>query len=195
MEIWTLTTLHNFSGLTDDGSNPNALIQATDGNFYGTAEFSSGGAGTVFKITPTGTLTVLHAFCAPNCCTATGCADGEFPLAGVVQGTDGKFYGTTYEGGSSGTSNRGTVYSLEAGLGPFVETIPRAGNVGAAITILGTDLAGATSVSFNGTQAPFTVVSSTEITTTVPDGATSGKIRVTTPSGTLDTRVSFPLLQ
>lgn len=186
-----LTTLYNFSGSTEGGWGPSGtLVQAADGNFYGTAEFSSVGYGTIFRITPAGTLTVLHVFCAQG----GACDDGGAPLAGVVQGTDGKFYGTTYRGAASSTKNLGTVYSLGVGLGPFVEAIPRAGKVGAAITILGTDLTGTTSVSFGGTAANFTVVSSTEITTTVPDGAEGGKIRVTTPSGTLATRVGFPVL-
>ena len=80
-----LTTLYTFSGA--DGSQPSGLVQAADGNFYGTT--SGGGAnrlGTVFKITPGGTLTMLHSF--------TGNPDGSKP-AGLIQGTDGNFYGTT----------------------------------------------------------------------------------------------------
>lgn len=71
------------------------------------------------------------------------------------------------------------------GLGPFVETLPHVGQVGAVIQILGTDLIGTTSVSFNGTPAVLTIDSPTLITTTVPAGATTGYIQVTTPSRTL----------
>ena len=77
------------------------------------------------------------------------------------------------------------------GLGPFVKTLPTSGKVGAAVRILGTDLTGATNVTFNGTAAEFTVVSSSEITTTVPSGATAGEVKVVTPSGTLSSNVSF----
>jgi hypothetical protein len=63
--------------------------------------------------------------------------------------------------------------------------------VGAAIGILGTDLTGATSVSFNGTVAAFTVVSGSEIITAVPVGATTGTVQVVTPSGTLSSNVPF----
>jgi uncharacterized protein (TIGR03437 family) len=63
--------------------------------------------------------------------------------------------------------------------------------VGAHVKILGTDLTGATSVSFNGTAAAFTVVSPSLITTTVPAGATTGKVEVATPSGTLSTYVPY----
>src|SRR5271167_2333380 len=93
----TLTTLHSFDG--GDGEEPSGLVQATDGNFYGTTPF--GGAnddGTVFKITPAGTLTTLHSF---DSWGGTG--------AGLVQATDGRFYGTTTAGGAL---NDGTVFSL-----------------------------------------------------------------------------------
>ncbi|MBV8453288.1 MAG: IPT/TIG domain-containing protein, partial [Deltaproteobacteria bacterium] len=66
-----------------------------------------------------------------------------------------------------------------------------AGPAGKTVVILGNNLSGATSVTFNGKAAKFRVVSSTEITTTVPKGATSGKIKVVTPSRTLTTNVSF----
>ena len=68
---------------------------------------------------------------------------------------------------------------------------PPFGKVGATVKILGTDLTGATSVSFNGTAAVFTVVSSSEITTTVPAGASSGEVQVVTPGGTLSSNVAF----
>lgn len=67
--------------------------------------------------------------------------------------------------------------SLSVGLGPFVKTRPGFGKAGKAVTILGTDLNGATSVTFDGAGAVFEVVSSSEITTTVPAGAGSGKSR------------------
>jgi uncharacterized repeat protein (TIGR03803 family) len=179
----TLTTLYSFcsqSGCTD-GAGPYAgLVQATDGDFYGTASGSvTNGAGTVFKITPNGTLTTLHRF---------DWTDGAGPYAGLVQATNGDLYGTTWYGGAKGD---GTVFSLSVGLGPFVKTRPPFGKVGAAVKILGTNLTGATSVSFNGTAAKFTVVSRYLITTTVPAGATSGKIQVVTPSRTLSSNVPF----
>ena len=179
----TLTTLHGFN--YTDGEGPSAgLVQATNGDFYGTT--LSGGAngeGTVFKITPSGSLTTLYSFCSQS-----GCTDGAFPEAGLVQDTNGDFYGTTFNGGAN---NSGTVFRLSVGLGPFVKPRPPFGKVGAAVKILGTNLTGATSVSFNGTAAVFAVVSSSEITTTVPAGASSGKVQVVTPSGTLSSNASF----
>ena len=168
-----LTTLHSFD--STDGALPEAgLVQATNGIFYGTTIY--GGAfgsfdGTVFSITSKGKLTTLHSFDA---------TDGDDPFGGLVQATNGVLYGTTYAGG---TSDDGTIFSLSVSLHPFVKTVPASGNVGAAVTILGTNLTGATSVSFNGTEAAFTVNSSgSAISTTVPTGATTGTVQVT-PSG------------
>ena len=77
------------------------------------------------------------------------------------------------------------------GLGPFVETNPTSGKVRTIVTILGTKLTGSTSVTFNGKAAKFKVVSGSEITTTVPTGATTGKVKVKTTSGTLTSNVNF----
>jgi uncharacterized repeat protein (TIGR03803 family) len=109
-----LTTLHRFcvqAGCAD-GDRPGALVQGTDGNFYGTT--AEGGStscvntcGTVFKITPTGVLTTLYSF------TAEG-GYGPSVLAGLVQGTDGNFYGTTGAGGSgiACSGGCGTVFKI-----------------------------------------------------------------------------------
>jgi uncharacterized repeat protein (TIGR03803 family) len=105
----TLTTLYNFCSQSgcSDGYYPEAgLIQASNGDFYGTTTFGgAGGVRTVFKITPSGTLTTLHSFCSQSNCT-----DGEYPEAGLVQATNGNFYGTTYAGG--GANGRGTVFKI-----------------------------------------------------------------------------------
>jgi uncharacterized repeat protein (TIGR03803 family) len=188
-----LMTLHSFAGYPTDGENPVAgLVQGTDGNFYGTTEGGGAnnescpsGCGTIFSITPSGTLTTLYNFCSQG---GGNCTDGYFPEATLVQNTDGTFYGTTLEGGARGY---GTVFSLSVGLGPFVKTLPTSGGAGAVVTILGTNLTGATSVTFNGTVATFNVVSASEITTTVPAGATTGTVQVVTPGGTLLSNLPF----
>jgi uncharacterized repeat protein (TIGR03803 family) len=103
----SLTTLVSFGG-TNGASPACALVLGTDGNFYGTTDlggstFVSGsnvGDGTVFKMTPSGSLTTLVSF--------TG-ANGANPIAGLVQGTDGNFYGTT---GEDGSINDGTVFKM-----------------------------------------------------------------------------------
>ncbi len=113
-------------------------------------------------------------------------------MAGLVQDTNGKFYGTTEGGGAA--SGAGTVLSLPVGLAPFVETQPTPGKVGRGVKILGTNLTGATSVSFNGTAAVFKMVSSTLITTTVPGGATTGTVQAVEPKSTLSSSVPFWVL-
>jgi uncharacterized repeat protein (TIGR03803 family) len=123
----TLTTLYSFCSQQGcpDGEWPwDTLVEARDGNFYGTTYvgglfngncMTSYGqtCGTVFKITPTGALTTLYRFCSrPNC------TDGENPHAGLVQGRDGNFYGTTVSGGVQSEncpSGCGTVFKIAPG--------------------------------------------------------------------------------
>jgi uncharacterized repeat protein (TIGR03803 family) len=100
--LGTLTTLYRFSGGADGGQPRGALVQGTDTNFYGTA-YAGGtnGLGVVFKMTPAGTLTTLWQF--------NGITDGSKPLAGLVQGPNNNFFGTTFAGGASGL---GTVFAI-----------------------------------------------------------------------------------
>lgn len=178
----TLSTLHSFSYLLSEGGlQPNApLIEGSDGNFYGTtAQGGTSDDGTVFQITPQGKLTVLHSFDG---------TDGSGLFDGLFQGTSGEIYGATWVGGTKGD---GTVYSVFVGLGPLVETVPTSGKVGSIVKILGTNLTGATSVTFNGVAAVYRVVSSTLVSAIVPAGATTGFVSVTTPSGTLKSNSRF----
>ena len=102
-----LTTLASFDWT--HGANPDfgALIQASDGNFYGTTDQGgTQGYGTVFKITPDGKLFTLY-----NFCSQTSCTDGNYPYGGLVQAGNGKFYGATTEGGINGS---GTVFEITA---------------------------------------------------------------------------------
>jgi uncharacterized repeat protein (TIGR03803 family) len=106
----TFTTMHSFNG-TDGSAANSGLVRGTDGNFYGTTVVgganqtcgNNSSCGTVFQITPGGTLTTLHSFNG---------TDGALPEAGLVQGSDGKFYGTTSSGG---TNSAGTIFSIIPG--------------------------------------------------------------------------------
>ncbi|MGA8150428.1 MAG: choice-of-anchor tandem repeat GloVer-containing protein [Terriglobales bacterium] len=230
----TLTTIYTFCSLAScaDGNSPQGrLIQATNGDFYGTTSRGgtstncNGGCGTAFKITSQGILNTLHSF---------NLSDGWYPIA-LMQGTDGNFYGTTYQGGAfnkgtvfqmtrggkvttlrslSGSDGikpeaplmqatdgnfygttaftHGTVFRLSMGLGPFVKLLPAVGQVGSVVQILGNNLTGSTRVTFNGVPSTnFIVVSATLIYANVPTGATTGPVRVKTPSGTLKSNVPY----
>jgi uncharacterized repeat protein (TIGR03803 family) len=152
-----LTTLYSFSGGTD-GALPNGVVHGDDDCFYGTTGLGGKygsrtyGSGTIFRISTNGTLTSLYSF--------TGANDGWYPNAGLVEGRDGSFYGTTIGGGTNGggtvfkISTNGTLTSLfsfasgtevsqpEAGLmqgsdGNFYGTT--FGYVGFSSTLLGAD--------------------------------------------------------
>ena len=233
-----ITVLHNFAGYPKDGASPQGvLVQGTDGNFYGTTY--QGGAnnyGTIFKITPAGVLTLLHSF-APSStnldganpqtglvlgsdgnfygatviggyfnggllykitpagkftilhslCSTSGCTNGFYPRTPLVQHTNGKFYGNT-----SGNSLGGSYfYSLDVGLKGFTKLVNWAGKVGATVDLLGQGFTGTTGVSFNGVAATFKNVSDTYITATVPAGAPSGTVTVTTFTSTMTSNRAF----
>ena len=184
------TLLHSFCGRIDclDGSHPYASLVAANGNLYGTTwAGGSNDQGTIFSINLKGALDTLYNFCAQ-----ANCVDGSDPYASLLQATDGIFYGTTSSGGSA---RAGTVFSLSNGLTPFIATLPAQGRVGGRVLILGNDLTGTTSVAFNGTPAAFYVDSETEITAKVPNGATTGTIEVTTPTGTLSSTRLFRVIE
>src|SRR5258708_1921355 len=98
-----LTTLHSFFDSGLDGAPPYAgLIQASDGNFYGTAaHLGANGDGSVFRVTRTGALTTIHSFSSP--------LDGAEPVASLIQASDGSLYGTTPAGGGA---SFGTVFRI-----------------------------------------------------------------------------------
>lgn len=105
----TETVLYVFGG-GSDGGNPNAVIMDKSGNLYGTTELGGGtgcygsGCGTVFRLVPDGTETVLYAF--------TGGTDGGTPLAGLVMDDSGNLFGTTEYGGSEGIVPAGTIFEV-----------------------------------------------------------------------------------
>ncbi len=226
------------SGGNEPGLGP--LLQASDGNFYGTTGL--GGAlnkGTVFKMTPDFQVSILYSFLG----SSGGRQDGRLPTTGLVQATDGNLYGTTSRGGSAdmgtlfqistggtykslysfkgkagklplgdlvqhtsgllfgtaeqgGANGLGAVYALDMGLGPFVAFVQPTGKVGQTAQILGQGFTGTTSVTFNGVPAAsFTVGQGTYLRAVIPSGATTGPVVVTTPKGTLTSNVNFVVAQ
>ena len=183
-----LTVLHAF-GYFDGESPLTGLIQASDNNLYGTnAGIGSFGPGTVFSIGTDGSnFTTQFTF------PATSYSFGQVPGPGVIQGSDGKLYGTTLLGGAF---DLGQVFSLNLGLaGPkpsIVKVRPTAGAVGSYVLIAGRNLVDPTAVTFNGTAA--TVVISRGmyyVVAQVPEGATSGPITVKTANGSAQSAGSF----
>jgi uncharacterized repeat protein (TIGR03803 family) len=100
------TVLHSFgvNGSTDGAEPVAALIQGGDGNFYGTTTYGgTNNSGTVFQLASSGVETVLYSF------GVNGSTDGAYPVASLIQGSDGSFYGTTAGGNAAGT---GTVFQI-----------------------------------------------------------------------------------
>src|SRR5215472_1809689 len=101
----TVSTVYNFTGGSTSGANPwyVTLVQGTDGQLYGTTyDGGTKGKGTAFKVSTSGTLTLLHSF-------AGGSSDGANPTGGLNLGSDGNFYGTTQQGGSS---SQGVIFKM-----------------------------------------------------------------------------------
>ena len=163
-----LTTLRVFTGA--NGYKPQAgLVQGIDGNFYGTTAYGGNlsvnadyGFGTVFKMTPAGVLTTLDSLSGAN---------GSHTLSGVVQGSDGNFYGTTAGGGAGGA---GTVFKMTP-----------AGTLTTLVTFHGPD--------GNSPQAPLVQGTDGNFYGTTTYGGANGRGTVfqVTPAGVLTTLVSF----
>jgi len=136
----TETILYSFGSFPNDEAAPKNLVQGSDGNFYGTIPFGGistncpGGCGTVFRISPGGSYTSLYSF-------AGSLSDGSDPVAGLVQASDGNFYGTTAEGGAN---NSGTVFRLTISLNPPANQISAVQAVGNDMAVSVASMAGET---------------------------------------------------
>ncbi|HEY6338690.1 MAG TPA: choice-of-anchor tandem repeat GloVer-containing protein [Candidatus Sulfotelmatobacter sp.] len=170
----TYTLLHSLNG-TSDGSEPQVLMLATDGNFYGTAiNAGSASCGTIFKVTLAGAFSVVYNFDNTHGCN---------PASYLTEGTDGLLYGVTGAGGANGN---GVFYSLDVGLSPFITLQSVSGKAGSTVGILGQGFDSSSVVKFNGTAATkVTLTGTTYITATVPPGANTGLVTVTTGATTL----------
>lgn len=214
----TITGLHNFcqqSGCTDGADALTPLVQDTDGKFYsvtqngGPSGCNSGIGCGVFYSFDVG----LGAFI--NLVTTSGGESAKVQIEGQGLSSSSvvKFGGTQATSvTASGTTFLTATVPAGALTGPVTVTTgattltspqtfkvkpgvksfsPTSGPVGTAVTITGTELTQATRVTFNGTSATFTVNSDSQITATVPTGATTGKIAVTTKGGSASSTTSF----
>jgi uncharacterized repeat protein (TIGR03803 family) len=188
----TYTVLHNINPGTGDGEGPGSVLTiGSDGNLYGvTGSGNSGYSGTLYKISTAGAFTTLYTFCQ----SGGNCTDGYGPSSPLKQNTSGVFYGSTYSGGDYSCGNDtgcGTVFSLNVGLAPFAALETTSGKEGAKIGILGQGFTSATTVSFAGTRATAVTATSKYLTVTVPAGALTGTVTVTTGSTKLTSSMSF----
>ena len=163
----TLTTLHNLND--GDGAAPDCdLVRSSNGTLYGTCNLhGSNYGGTVFKITPDETLTVIYDFGSSD-----NNADGVNPVSTLTEGKDGDFYGTTEYGGTNG--NYGTIFKITP-----------AGALTTLHRFAGSDGANPFATVIQGTDGNFYGTTST-------GGANGyGTVFMLTPGGKLTTLINF----
>ena len=170
--------LHTMNGTSDGESPYGGLVLASDLNFYGVNSAGGGlGFGTIFKMTSSGALSVVHDFDGTT---------GSTPEVTLNQHTNSILYGDTKSGGTGKvspctTGKCGVFYGLNQTLRPFIKLLPPTGRVGSKIGILGQGFNSTSVVRFNGARATtITVVSPNFILATVPLGTLDGFVSVKT---------------
>jgi hypothetical protein len=205
------TDVYNF---TNFGGNNNSfpdtpLLLATSGTFYGTTYYAgSSGAGSSYSLAEgqsayAGVVTKSGKIAAKVEILGQGFSSSSVIKFGGVQATTFTRTGSTYlsvtipTGALTGTISVTTGSTTLNSLGTFKITptitsfSPTSGPVGTIVTITGTGLTQTTKVTFNGKSATFTVNSDSQVTATVPTGATTGKIKVTTNGGSVSSSTNF----
>jgi len=165
------------------------IIQASDGNLWGTSSGQSFGPyGVIYAITPSGKFVKNYAF---------SCSVGGSAMSAPVQGSDGKFYGATPSCGTDAMGHRafGSLYSLDAGLRPPKPSIaavsPSKGPPGTQVVIRGDHLIGTSVVAFGDVPAQFQVLNRKFMVAVVPDAAQKGFISVTNFGGAVKSKQTF----
>jgi uncharacterized repeat protein (TIGR03803 family) len=176
------TLLHTFASATEGGGPRAEMVQATDGNIYGTTWAIN--PNSLFKITPKGVFSVVYSF------DGTSSVVGTDPAGGLVQHTNGLLYGTTEN--SAASKGNGSVFTLNIGAAPFARLTLTAGKVASTVSLFGQGFSSASVVKFGGVPATtVTLTGTTYMTATVPVGAHSGAVTVTTGATTLTSSKTF----
>lgn len=175
VSLYSFSAVTGWNGVNSDGDGPNGgLIQASDGAYYGTTQYGgTSGNGAVFRITSAGAFTPLHSFMG-------AASDGAYPWAGLVQASDGAFYGTTYDGGanyagaifrmtSDGTVT--TIHSFTGADGEYPRSTLLQGSDG---RLYGTTVTGSGNAGYGTVFAITTGGVLTTLHTFATDGATGG---------------------
>jgi uncharacterized repeat protein (TIGR03803 family) len=180
------TVLYSFPNQTDGAYPTLPLTQGPNGLLFGAATDCAGGgcsqAG-LFDITTKGAYKNLYLY--PLVCS--NCGQPEAPL---LLSTNGTFYSTTEQGGTG----VGSFYSLSNGYRPFISLVNvTSGAEGARVGILGQGFSSKSVVEFGGTKATIAKLTGTYILATVPTGALTGDVTVTTGSTVLSTTASYKI--
>jgi len=189
-----INILHSFNYTADNAGFPNfPLTPGTDGHFYSPSQDTNmGGYGpeSIFEITtgkkPVYTDLFDFLVTGENCNAQLG--NGCFPGSPLAAHPNGMFYGVTEAGGAS---DAGVFYSFSMGFSSYIIPQFPLGKKGTSIGIFGVGLTGTSGVYFNGAPAQFSVNSDTYLTATIPPGATTGYVTVTTPTGALRSSTKF----
>ncbi len=183
------TLIHNFDIPTDGSYAYAAMVQGTDGNFYGTTNYYGGDTDTIYKVTLKGVYSVVYQFNGSSSTIGTSAANA------MIQNTNGLLYGATSFSAAAVEGGEGTIYTLNIGAKPFVRLTAASGLVGASINIFGQGFSSSSVVKFDGVTASNPVLQGTTyITVPVPTGALTGSVTVATGSTTLTSNAIFKVL-
>ncbi|HEY4842101.1 MAG TPA: choice-of-anchor tandem repeat GloVer-containing protein [Terriglobales bacterium] len=181
-----LTDIYNFPATLNFDEAANNMMQASNGNLYGASyNGGTGASGGLYE------LTSANAFSSYSFATDSNMGSG--PRAPLMQNTNGIIYGSNSSGNAV---TGGALFELNIGAAPFISLVTpvHSGEEGAQVQILGQGFSSSSVVKFGGIEATTTTLTgSTFILATVPTGALTGDVTVTTGSTVLSTVSSYSI--